>query len=300
VKAACHLRATEIRPNKPATRRALQTACWIVALLLCVDSVAWGQKSGRERKEFEGVNVTRKHGDTIPLDITFQNAQGEPVALQKYFDGERPVILNLVYHDCPMLCGLMLNGMTKTLSNLSWTPGEEFQVLTVSFNPRETHEMARKKKEIYTKQLGRSGAASGWHWLTGSEASIRALTSAVGFNYRWVADQQEYAHPTVLVFLSGDGTVTRYIYGMEVPAPDARKALVEASNGTVGNPVDQIAMYCFQFDPEANTYTADAFNLMKAGSVLTVLILGAGLFFFWRRERDALESQAVESQAVAS
>lgn len=268
-------------------------AC-VMALALGVESV-FAQRSGRDRKEFEGVGVTRHHGDTIPLDLSFRTAEGDAVELQKYFDGTTPVILNLVYHDCPMLCGLMLNGMTQTLSNLSWTPGQEFRVLTVSFNPRETPEMARTNKETYLDQLGRPDAERGWHWLTGSDASIRGLTEAVGFNYRWVADQQEYAHPTVLIFLSGDGTITRYIYGMEAPASDTRKALVEASSGTVGNPVDQIAMYCFQFDPEENTYTADAFNLMRIGSVAMVLVLGIGLFVFWRRERDALESNAMVS-----
>lgn len=267
----------------------------MLILLLCAESVALAQRSGRDRKEFSGVGIERQHGEAIPLDLSFRNADGTPVRLQEYFDGETPVILNLVYHDCPMLCGLMLNGVTRTLSNLSWTPGQEFRVLTVSFNPRESPEMAREKKETYLKQLGRPGAADGWHWLTGSEASIEALTDAVGFNYRWIPEQQEYAHPTALVFLSGDGTVTRYIYGMEIPQSDARKALVEASNGTIGNPVDQIAMYCFQFDPEENTYTADAFNLMRLGGGLMVVFLGIGLFIFWRRERDALESTAVVS-----
>lgn len=275
--------------------RALRAVLLALVLILCVDAAAWAQKSGRERKEFDGVGITRKHGEAVPLNPTFQTADGETIALEQYFDGETPVVLNLVYHDCPMLCGLMLNGITRTLSNLSWTPGQEFRVLTVSFNPNETPELAREKREIYLKQLGRPQAADGWHWLTGSEASIRALTDAVGFNYRWVAEQQEYAHPTALVFLDGTGTVTRYIYGMEVPSSDVRKALVEASNGTVGNPVDQIAMYCFQFDPEANTYTADAFNLMKLGSILTVVLLGAGLFFFWRRENKALASSAAVS-----
>jgi protein SCO1/2 len=262
-------------------------------------SVAWGaggasvqaQKSGQTRKEFEGVGVTRHLGEQIPKDLLFRNADGEEVRLAQYFDGETPVVLNLVYHDCPMLCGLMLGGITTTMGKLSWTPGQEYRVLTVSFNPRETPEQARSQKDVYVRRLGRPEATSGWHFLTGSKASIQALTDAVGFNFRWIEREQEYAHPTTVIFLSGDGTVTRYIYGMELPKGDFRKALVEASNGTVGNPVDQIAMYCFQFDPNKNTYTADAFNIMKLGSVVTVLILGAALFLLWRRERDALEQQ---------
>lgn len=260
----------------------------LVAAALLAASPALAQKSGETKREFEGVSIDRKLGTVIPKDVVFQNADGEPVTLGSYFDGETPVIINFVYHDCPMLCGLMLSGTTTTLSNMKWTPGDQFRVLTISFNHRETPEMSRQAKDTYVERLGRPGAAKGWHFLTGSEASIQAVTEATGFNFRWVEEQQEYAHPTAYVFLSGDGKVTQYIYGMELPAGDARKALVEASDGKVGNPVDQIAMYCFQFDPEANTYTADAFNLMKAGSVLTVFILGGVLFFFWRREGDDL------------
>jgi len=270
-----------------------RTTCWV--LMLCLAGGIWalpeahGQKSGTTKKEFEGVGVERHLGEQIPTDLTFRNAAGEAVELSRYFDGETPVVLNLVYHECPMLCGLMMNGITNTMQTLSWTPGQEYRVLTVSFNPRETPEIARKQKETYVKRFGRPESAGGWHFLTGSESAIHALTGAVGFNFRWIEDEQEYAHPTTLIFLSGSGTVTRYIYGMELPRGDFRKALVEASNGTVGNPVDQIAMYCFQFDPNKNTYTANAFNIMKLGSGVTVLILGVALFLFWRRERDDLE-----------
>lgn len=260
----------------------------LVAAALLAASPALAQKSGETKREFEGVGIDRKLGTVIPKDVVFRNADGEAVTLGSYFDGETPVIINFVYHECPMLCGLMLSGTTTTLSNMKWTPGDQFRVLTISFNHRETPEMSRQAKDTYVEKLGRPAAAEGWHFLTGSEASIEAITEATGFNFRWVEEQQEYAHPTAYVFLSGDGKVTQYIYGMELPAGDARKALVEASDGKVGNPVDQIAMYCFQFDPDANTYTADAFNLMKAGSVLTVLILGGVLFFFWRREGDDL------------
>jgi protein SCO1/2 len=248
------------------------------------------QRSGEQRDELKGVGITRQLGTSVPTDLQFTNAAGETVRLGQYFDGETPVILNLVYHDCPMLCGLMLDGFTSSLASLKWTPGKQFRVLTVSFNHREGPAMARRQREAYVERLGRAGAAEGWHFLTGSEDAIETLTGTVGFNFRWVPEKQEYAHPTTQIFLSGDGVVTRYIYGIELPAGDVRKALVEASNGTVGNALDQAAMYCFQFDPEKNTYTADAFNIMKIGSVLTVLILGGVLFVFWRREHEDLEA----------
>lgn len=252
-------------------------------------SPAWGQRSSQSREQLEGVNIERKLGDQVPTDLTFQNEKGTQVRLEKYFDGETPVVLNLVYHNCPMLCGLMLDGFTSSLESLSWTPGDEFRVLTVSFNHREGPSIAEGKKRTYVKKLGRPQAAEGWHFLTGDSTAIQKLTSAVGFNFRWVPEKQEYAHPTAQVFLSGDGAVTRYIYGIEIPSGDMRKALVEASNGTVGNAIDQAAMYCFQFDPEKNTYTADAFNIMKIGSGLAFLLLAGALFVFWRREHEELE-----------
>ncbi|PEN14361.1 electron transporter SenC [Longibacter salinarum] len=269
------------------TRTVLVT---VLILLFASVSLAAAQAppEKQKRREFEGVGIDAKHGQTIPKDLVFRNSEGDPVSLEQYFDGEKPVIINFLYHECPMLCGLMLNGMTSTLSEMSWTPGEEFRVLSISFNHRETSSVAREAKETYIKQLGKPDAADGWHFLTGSKASIDALTSSTGFQFRWVEEQQEYAHPTAWVFLSGNGKITQYIYGMEPKAGDVRKALVEASDGSVGNPLDQVAMYCFQFDPEANTYTADAFNLMKIGSVITVFILGGALFFFWRRENEDL------------
>lgn len=272
--------------------RMLRHSVWgvlVVALMGLGGLDAHAQRSNNPREELDGVGIERQLGDSVPGELTFRNAQGDAVTLGQYLDGETPVILNLVYHDCPMLCGLMLDGFTSTLKSLRWTPGNQFRVLTVSFNHREGPEVARRQKEAYVKRLDRNGAADGWHFLTGDKETIAALTRAVGFNFRWVDKKEEYAHPTTQIFLSGTGTVTRYIYGIELPAGDVRKALVEASNGTVGNAIDKAAMYCFQFDPNKNTYTADAFNIMKIGSVLTVLVLGGVLFVFWRREHEELE-----------
>jgi protein SCO1/2 len=274
-------------------RRIADILALSVAVLLLgagAPAATHAQQSGYTRSEFEGVGIERKHGTRVPGDLVFRNAAGERVTLDRYLDGSTPVVLNLVYHNCPMLCGLMLEGITKTMQRVSWTPGQQYRVLTVSFNPRETPATVEGKRKTYLERLGKPGAEAGWHWLTGPKSSIEALTDSVGFNYRWVRDQQEYAHPTALIFLSGDGTVTRYIYGTELEGGDFRKALVEASNGTIGTPVDQVAMYCFQFDPEKNTYTADAFNIMKLASALTVVVLGGGLAYFWRRERRLLEA----------
>ena len=276
-------------------RRSFWTFIAAALLLSAAMQPAMAQRSGTMAKEFEGVSIDSKLGNSVPLDVTFKNEQGETVALRKFFDGDRPVLLNMAYHDCPMLCGLMVTGLAETLRQMKWTPGDQFEVLTVSFNHREGPALARKKKEHYLNVVGKPEAAEGWHFLTGDAASIKRLTSAVGFNFKYVEDKQQYAHPTAAIFLSGTGIVTRYIYGMEYKPGDARKALVEASNGNVGSPVDKVLMYCFQFDPDENTYTADAFNLMKLGGVLTMILLGGTLYVFWRREGRNLERTVAAS-----
>ncbi len=271
----------------------------VIAMLAIVPSVH-AQESGQERPEYEGVGIDQKHGEHVPLDLTFQNSEGEDVSLDTYFDGERPVLLNLVYHDCPMLCGLMMNGVTSTLDALDWTPGEEYEVLTVSFNPRETPEIAREQRERYLRQLDRPGAEEGWHFLTGDAENIDALTDAVGFNVRWIEEQEEYAHPTTYVFLSGEGRISQYIHGLEMPNRDTRQALVEASDGQVGSPMDLVRLYCFQFDPDENTYTADVLNLMQAASGLTVVVLGGMLYVFWRREKRDVDDQLQGTLSIPS
>ena len=272
----------------------------LIGALVSVDSDARAQQSGQPRSELSGVGIDPLLGAVVPDDIPFRTAEGRAVRLGEYFDGTTPVLLNLVYHDCPMLCGLMLDGFTSTLRSLAWTPGQEFRVLTVSFNPREGPEIARTQKAAYLRRLGRPTAADGWHFLTGSAAAIERLTTAVGFSVRWVPEKREYAHPTAQIFLSGDGRITRYIYGLELPAGDVRKALVEAADGAVGTVLDRAVMYCFQFDPEKNTYTADAFNIMKIGGAFTVLLLGGTLFVLWRREHEALTEEERWEKPLAS
>lgn len=256
---------------------------------------AVAQRSGELPPEFSGIGVEEHLGETIPTDVTFVDADGQAVTLASYFGREKPVLLTLVYHNCPMLCNLILDFTTEALRDLSWTPGEEFEIVTVSFNAIETAELARQQKAKYVEMLGRPAAARGWHFLTGDEAAINALTEAVGFQYRWDEASQQFAHPAVLIFLSPDGTITRYLNGLNVPSRDVRLALVEASNGEVGTLVDQFFQYCFQYDPEANSYVAHAQNLMRLGGGLAVLVLGLVLVTLWRREVQRLDEPAAVS-----
>lgn len=201
-------------------------------------------------------------------------------------------MLTLTYHDCPMLCNLILDGFAQTLDGFAWLPGDEFEVVSVSFGEAETPEMALNQKERYMRMLERPGMEDGWHFLVGDSESIDALTEAVGFEYKWDERQQEYAHPAVLIFLGGDGMVSRYIYGIQFPQRQFRNALVEASEGKIGTTLDQVLLFCFQFDPNANSYVLHAANFMKLGGVLTVLILGAFLIILWRRDRRTIEAGA--------
>ena len=260
----------------------------ILALPVLFAPLASAQPSGKQVKAFDGLEVDTLLGETVPGDIQFKNSNGEAVTIGSYFGQDRPVLLSLVYHECPMLCNLMTDGLVKTMSDMSWRPGNEYTLLSVSFNHREGPEVAAREKEKYVEMLGRPAAADGWHFLTGDERSINRLADAVGFKFRWMEDKQQYAHPAVLVFLSPEGRITRYLYGLERPPRKMRNALVEAGSGTIGNIVDQVILYCYQYDPNANAYVAQAFNIMRLGGVLTMLLLGGALFFFWRRESRSL------------
>lgn len=253
---------------------------------------AAAQKTGEMPGQLEGAGIEPQLGAQIPLGLTFRNEAGEDVTLARYFDGERPVLLVPVYLDCPMLCNLVLHGLTEAFGRMEWVPGGEFEVVAVSFNPRETPQLAADEKQRYVDMLGKPEAAEGWHFLTGEKAAIDSLMDALGFEYRWVEEEQVYAHASALTFLSGDGKLSRYLHGIEYQPRDVRNALVEASDGTIGSAVDQVILYCFQYDPSANSYVPHALNLMKLGGVLTVLLLGTFLFVFWRRESRQTRERA--------
>ncbi len=264
----------------------------LIAFLGCLVGTTAGQPTGSLPSVFDGVGIEEQLGEEIPGDLLFLDKNGREVAIGSYFDGETPVLLNFVYHECPMLCSLMLTEFTKTLKDLhqqdGWTPGDQFDVVTVSFSATEIPEQAARAKDRHITQLGVEEAADGWHFLTGSDDSIQALASAVGFSFKWMDDTQEYAHPAALMFVSGSGVITRYIRGMAYDSRDVRLATVEASEGRVGSAADKIFLFCYRYDPDANSYVADAWNLMRGGGVLTLLLLGGTLLLYWRRERRTL------------
>jgi len=232
----------------------------------------------------EEVGVTEHLDAKLPLDVEFVDEVGDRVELGDFFDGERPVILTLNYYRCPMLCGLMLNGVVDGLEAMEWSPGDEFEIVTVSINPLETPELASAKKQNYLKRLDRPSAGAGWHFLTGREREIKRLAETVGFSYTYDPSTQEYAHAAAIFVCTPDGRVARYLYGIEYPAKRLKLALLEASEGTIGTTLDQLILYCYHYDPTNRRYSPVAMNIMRLGGGATVLILGISLGVLWLRE----------------
>ncbi len=235
----------------------------------------------------EGVAFEQRLGDGLPLDAEFIDASGRTVALGDYF-GERPVVIALVYYECPMLCNLVLNGLVASLRAVDFDPGSEFDVIAVSFDPREKAALAASKKANYVESYGREGTEDGWHFLTGDEVSIARLTEAVGFSYRFDDVSEEFAHSAGIVVATPDGRVARYFYGVEYPPRDLRLGLVEASENTIGSFADQVLLYCFHYDAVAGRYSFATLTAVRIGGVLTVLTLLTFLFTQLRRERATM------------
>lgn len=231
----------------------------------------------------EGVGIDQKLDQQIPLDLTFLDEGGRPVRLSTYF-GNKPVLLALVYYQCPMLCTQILNGMETSLRAVSLDPGKDFEVVTVSFDPADTPDIALQKKLNYVRRYGRPNTANGWHFLSGNEASIKALTDAVGFHYTYDAKTRQFAHASGIFILTPQGKLSRYFYGVEYSSRDIRLGLVEASHNKIGNPVDQILLFCYHYDPATGKYGAIAMNMVRAGGATFVLVCGSFLLVMWRRD----------------
>lgn len=222
----------------------------------------------------------------VPLDIALTDEQGRAVRLGDYF-GARPVVLTFVYYDCPMLCTTVLNSLTSTLKVLSLDPGKDFEVVTVSFDPREKPPLAAAKKAAYLDRYKRAGASEGWHFLTGDQPSIDRLTKAVGFRYVWDDGLKQFAHPTGVTVLTPQGRLSRYLYGVEYGPRDLSFALIDASAGKVGRRVEQLLLYCYHYDPETGRYGFVVMRVVRVAGAATVLVLGAFIVVMLRRERAA-------------
>jgi protein SCO1/2 len=222
----------------------------------------------------------------LPLDTTFRNEAGTTVHLGDYF-GKRPVVLLFAYFDCPMLCTQVINGLSSALGVLSLNPGQDFEIVTVSFNPRDTPASATAKKAVYLERYRRPGAADGWHFLTGDQPQIDRLTKAAGFRYVWDEPTKQYAHPSGVVVVTPDGRLSKYLFGIEYGPRDLRLGIVEASEGKVGTPVDALLLYCYHYDPMTGRYGLAIMRTIRLAGAATVLALGAFIVVMVRRERRA-------------
>lgn len=273
------------RRRKIVSRIFLPTACCLLLTAYCfaqpgvpkMNSPLYGQRpdigepSTGLPPALRKVSIEQRLNEQVPLDLVFRDETGREVKLAEYFNAGRPVILSLVFYECPQLCNLVLNGLVSSMKSLSFTAGREYDVLTVSFDPREGPELARAKKESYMVRYQRPGTENGWHFLTGNQAAIEALTKAVGFNYTYDNATNQFAHASGIIVLTPQGKVARYFYGIEYSERDLRLGLVEASAGKIGSPVEQLLLYCYHYDPATGKYGLVVMSIMRIGGILTLL-----------------------------
>ena len=255
----------------------------LCALVGCFAGGAEAQfRADEVPRQLQGVGVEQKIGDQVPLDLSFVDADGKAVRLGDYFQAGRPVLLTLNYSNCPQLCILQLDELVARISQLDWTAGEEFQVLTVSIDPEETPAQAKRKQDLYAQRYNRAGSEGGWNFLVGKQPEITALTDAVGFGYRFDPESGEFAHDAALMVLSPNGVVSRYVFGVMYDDVTLRLSMIEASEGKLGTISDSFMMLCFQYDPDSGSYVMAARRVMAIGGAITVLMLGGLLFFLSR------------------
>jgi protein SCO1/2 len=255
-----------------------------VVLLSLVQPLLYGQNQTSLPEAVRNVGIDQELNEQLPLDLEFRDESGQLVRLAEYFN-TKPVILSLVYHECPMLCSEVLNGLLSSLRVLKFGIGKEFDVLTVSFNPREDAALAKSAKESYLKRYKRAGAEAGWHFLTGDQTSIDKLTKAVGFRYSYDARKNLYAHAAGIIVLTPQGRLSRYFYGVEFAPKDIRLGLVEASQNKIGSLVDQVLLFCYHYDPAIGKYGFAVMTTARILGVAFVLGLGAYIGLLLRRER---------------
>lgn len=280
-------------------KAAYQVLLIIAVILLSGRSGIMAQIVQDDPEALRGIDVEEHLNEFIPLDLEYTADDGRPVKLKKYFIDDRPVILIMGYYSCPMLCNLIMNGFSEGVRQLAWLPGKEFQIVSVSIDPSETELLASAKKANYIKVIGKPGIDKGWDFLTGPEDRSRALAEAVGFKYYFDEDQDMYAHPAVLVVLTGDGRISRYLYGIEYKERDLRLALVEASEGRIGSTLDKIILYCFHYDPDAGSYVIFAENIMRLGGAITLILLAILLISLWLKERHKRRKASVSERLNA-
>lgn len=227
------------------------------------------------------VGIEQKLNSQLPLDAKFVDENGREVELKEYF-GKKPIIIALVYYECPMLCNEVLNGLVRGLKPMNFDVGKEFDVVAISFDPREKSEIAKAKKDTYLANYGRTGTENGWHFLTGSQDSIDKVTNAVGFKYHWDEKSKQFAHAGGVQVATPDGKLARYYYGIEYAPKEIQFGLIEAAEYKIGNPADQLLLYCYHYDPSTGKYGFAVMRAMRLAGVATIFGMAAMILFLWR------------------
>ncbi len=286
----------------PATIRKTGLAICLAAFAI---ACSWGQAatpkmdvgqsstaSNQKISILDQVGIDQHLNQRIPLEAQFTDENGQTVSLKQYF-GIRPVLVTMVYYQCPMLCSQELNGLTSSLNVLSqFNVGREFDVITVSFDPTETPELAAESKKKFLERYRRPGAAQGWHFLTGKKDQIELLSQSLGFRYAWDPEIKQYAHASGIMLLTPDGRIAQYYYGIEYAPRDLRLGFIEAAQGKIGTVVDQVLLYCYHYDPARGKYGAAVFNILRIGALATVLVICGFMFIMFRREHRPAHSAA--------
>lgn len=253
-------------------------------LALSSAALAKAQLIEEKPKALQGIDVVEHLGETIPDTLTFQDETGKTIRLGDYLHKGKPIILVMAYYRCPMLCNMVLNGIAESAKTLDLAMGKDYTILTVSIDSRETPELAAAKKTRYKETFGKPGVEEGWFFLTGTAENSKALADAVGFQYFYDKKRDEFAHPAVIMLLSPEGKITRYVYGISYKNFDLKLGLIEAAQGKIGTTVDRLILSCFHYDPKAGSYVPVALNIMRLGGALTLIVLMVVLGTFWIRE----------------
>lgn len=256
----------------------------ISCLLLMPAASALSWQSPNPSQVFSEVGIDQRLNEPVPLNLKFTDEQGNVVALNEFFHS-KPVVLSLVYYKCPMLCTQVLNGMVETFNVMKFSPGNEFEVVTVSIDPAETPDLASQKKAEYVAAYKREGAHKGWHFLTGDQASISKLAEAVGFKYIYDERTKQFAHASGIMIATPEGKLARYLYGIEYAAKDMTFSLMDASKEKIGSPVDKLQLLCYAYDPASGTYSLVVANILRGAGIITVLLLGGYMYLNFRRDR---------------
>jgi protein SCO1/2 len=280
----------------------IHAGVWVAALASCLVVGAADARAQQWREEnagtpnttppeLTGVEIDEHLGGPLPRDASLRDAEGRGVKLGDYFDGKRPTLFVFAYHTCPMLCSLVLDAVVRSLNDVGWTVGDQFDVVSLSIDPRDTPETAtRKRAQIVdsyarARARGATNATRGWHFLVGDEGNIRRVTEAIGFKYSYDARQKQYAHPAAMYLLTPQGRIARYLYGIQYEPNDVRLGLLEASEGRSISTTEKVLMSCYRYDPQGKHYTLVAMNVMRLGGVVTIAGLGGFLTIMWARER---------------